>query len=488
MKKYFYIIASLFFLSLSNACSEKELELFPAASDDLQDINTEDKLQKFLNGGYLTLASVNAFGTDILAFGDVLSDNLYVTNAKAYVLTSNMTYNALNNDFGFYGTLYDAIMSCNMVINNTAVPETDNVKRIKAEAKILRGFAYFTLVNYYSPTPTSGINQEYGVPLVLGNYDSSIQPARATVAEVYNQIISDLTAGANGAQDTPKLDDKASKVTFNKRAAKLLLSRVYLTRRAPGDAQLALQYATDIVNSKTDDFAPIASSAYTAYFAGVNEATSENQPETIWELDVNTSTNIVTGLGVNKALPTLYNRLSGDRRALLFTRSFYDSFPATDVRRGPAATGLLTTTGLPTTDNPVGVWTNKYPRLTGDGNFMRNIKILRFAEAQLNRIEALYLIGQTATALSELNSFAISRGGSTYTGINLLNDILTEKAKEFYGEGQRFLDLKRHNLPLVKNSNCVMNCNVPANDKLFVLPISQSALNYNSNLKQYPGY
>ncbi|WP_333850805.1 RagB/SusD family nutrient uptake outer membrane protein [Epilithonimonas sp.] len=488
MKKYFYIIASFFLLSAANACSEKELDLFPPSSDDIQDINTEDKLQKFLNGGYLSLASVNAFGTDILAFGDVLSDHLYVTNAKAYVLTTNMNYNALNNDFGFYGTLYDAIMSCNMVINNTQVAETENVKRIKAEAKILRGFAYFTLVNYYSPTPTSGINQEYGVPLVLGNYDASIQPARATVQEVYNQVISDLTAGANGAQDTPMLDGKASKVTFSKRAAKLLLSRVYLTRRAPGDAQLALQYASDIVNSQNEDYAPIASGVYQTYFSGTNEATSENQPETIWELDVTTSTNVVTGLGANKALPTLYNRLSGDRRALLFTRNFYDSFPSTDVRKGPAATGLLTTTGVPATDNPVGVWTNKYPRLTGDGNFMRNIKILRFAEAQLNRIEALYLTGQNSTALTELNMFAASRNGSTYTGANLLNDILTEKGKEFYGEGQRFLDLKRHNLALVKNSNCVMNCNVPASDKLFVLPISQNALNYNMNLKQYPGY
>lgn len=91
-------------------------------------------------------------------------------------------------------------------------------------------------------------------------------------------------------------------------------------------------------------------------------------------------------------------------------------------------------------------------------------------------------------ALLELNAFAVSRGGSTYTGTNLLSDILTEKAKEFYGEGQRFLDLKRNNLPLIKNSNCVQNCNVPANDKLFVMPISQSALNYNPNLKQYPGY
>lgn len=501
-------------LAGSNSCSERELDLYPPSQDDIQEINSEDKLQKFLNAGYLTMGSVSGYGTDVMAIADVLSENVYVTSAKAYDLTSNMNYSALNNQTGgIYGTMYDAIMNCNLVINNTQVGNGANVMRMKAEAKIIRALAYFTLVNYFSPTPTSGINQEYGVPLVLGNYDSSIQPARATVAEVYTQIIKDLNEGMQDAQAEP-----AEKVLMSKTAAKLLLSRVYLTRRAAGDAQLALQHASDIVNNPTARFAPIDPAKYVEYFSGSPEINSENQPETIWELDINTNTNLVTGLGANLALPTLYNRASGDRRALLFTKNFFDSFPHTDlptlpngtpqslspdVRRGNTKTaatsipgvpngtlpaGLMSTLTLPAVDNPAGAWTNKYPRLTSDGNFMRNIKVFRFAEAQLNRIEALFLTGQTGTALTELNAFALSRGGSTYTGTNLLNDILTEKAKEFYGEGQRFFDIKRNNLPLVKTSNCVMNCNVPANDKLFVMPISRNALNYNLNLKQYPGY
>ena len=68
-----------------------------------------------------------------------------------------------------------------------------------------------------------------------------------------------------------------------------------------------------------------------------------------------------------------------------------------------------------------------------------------------------------------------------------MQDILTEKSKEFYGEGQRFLDLKRNNLPMVRPSNCTVNCTVTPDNKLFVLPMSQGALNANENLKQYPG-
>src|SRR5690606_24834472 len=130
----------------------------------------------------------------------------------------------------------------------------------------------------------------------------------------------------------------------------------------------------------------------------------------------------------------------------------------------------------------------KYPRLTSEGNYVRDVKILRYSEAYLNRIEGLYLAGQNAQALTELNAFAASRNGSLYTGADLLNDILTERAKELYGEGHRFFDLKRHNLPVVIPSNCTINCTIPAGDKLFVFPNPQGALDSNANLKQYPGY
>jgi len=513
MKKYFIIITSILAFITSNSCSDNDLVLYPPYNDDLEtvNINTEEKLQQVLNSAYLSTSSSNAFGSEILMFGDLLSDHMFVSNSNSsYLLTYNLNYNSNQSDFGFYGILYDAITKSNLVINNTIVASNDNVERIKAEAKIIRGLAYFTLVNFYSPTPSSGINQEYGVPLVLGDYDVNIQPARSTVAEVYNQVISDLQAGVAGAVDTP-----SSKVILSKTAAKLLLTRVYLTRRAAGDAQLALQYATDIVENSPSSFAkinalasfdpdlPNGAKTYQVYFAGSSDAivnsnnkpvaASEDQPETIWELDMNSRTNLFTGVGSNLSLPAYYNR-TDSRRSFLFTKSFYDSFPNTsqtvssDIRRGSGASGLLTTTGTPDTDAPKGVWTNKYPRFSQEGTYFRNIKILRFAEAQLNQIEALYLTGQTSLALTKLNEFALSRGGSTYTGADLLNDILTEKGKEFYGEGQRFFDLKRYSLPIIKNSNCIMNCNVPANDKLFVLPMSLSALNQNPNLKQYPGY
>jgi hypothetical protein len=473
MKKIFIAVLAVFSMQFMNSCSDEELDIVPAYLDTLDTIDSEDKMQMFLNGAYLRATSASAFGAESLFFGDLLSDHMF---ASSYLNTANFNYNMYVNDFSFYGVSYGAILNCNLVINNEIVANSPNVERIKAEAKVLRAFLYLNLVNSYSATPSSGVNQEYGVPLVLGEYDISIQPARNTVAEVYSQIISDLEAGVSGAVVNPEYKNYLSQT-----AAKLLLSRAYLTRKAPGDAELALQYATEIVNAGGSTFAPISAENYVAYFNNTLNSMTENQPETIWELDLNTNNASNAGIGSNLSLSSYYER-TGTRRSFLFTQTFYDMFSETDVRKG-----LFTSQGVPTTDDPRGLWTTKWTRNSESGNFVRDIKILRFAEAQLNRIEALYLTGQTAQALTELNAFAATRGGSSYSGENLLNDILTERYKEFFAEGHRFYDLKRHNLPIIRTTNCT-TCSMAAGDLRFVFPLDEGTINANSNLTQYPGY
>lgn len=492
MKKYILIITALFLLNTNNSCSERDLDLFPPQADEIANINTEDQLQQILNGAYLTASSVNVFGTKATLFGDIMADKVFVSlQNPSFLDTFNYNFSALQQQefSGLYGGLYNTILRCNLVINNTNVPSSDKTVRMKGEAKILRGLAYFTLTNFFSPSPTSGVNQEYGVPIVLGNYDVNIQPARSTVAAVYDQIIADLKEGIEGADAMP-----SSKTLLGKDAGRLILSRVYLTRRAAGDAQLALDAATEVINvAKTVDAfnvvpgVPINLSTYTNYFASSNSTLSEEQPETVWELDLSSSTNLVNGIGANLSLPGFYNRIDA-KRCLLINQTLYGSLADTDVRKGSPTTGLLITVGTPNVDTPKGYWTNKYPRLTDEGNYFRNIKLLRFSEAYLNRIEALNLLGQTGAALDELNAFATSRRGVTYTGADLQNDILEERAKEFYAEGQRFFDLKRYNLGLNRPSNCLVTCTIAPNDKLFVLPMSAGALNANESLTQYPGY
>ncbi len=493
MKKYILIITAALALNGFNSCNERDLELMSPSGDLLETISSQEKLQQILNGAYLSMGSKSALGSDLLLFGDILGDKIYNSPSRAlFLMTYDYNYNANQNQFGFYSTLYSAIVSCNMVINNEAVVPSAELTKMKAQAKIIRGIAYYYLISYYSPTPASGVNQEYGVPLVLGDYDVTIQPERASVAEIYNQIIADLTDGIQ------HIGQQEKKVYVSADVAKIVLARLYLTRRASGDAAKALQYATEVknnapigdVNAGTGAFVPSGNYAvtdYVKYWTDRNDDIYENHGETIWELDMNFNNNAVMGIGSNGCLPVYYSAGDATRRCMLANATFYNSFGSNnDIRRGAINTGLFSTTSL-TPDTPSGYWINKYPRLTSSGNFYRNNRIFRYSEANLLRIEALRLTGQEGLALTELNQFAASRKGTTYTGTDLLNDILTEKSKEFFGEGQRFLDLKRYGLPVSRPSNC-NNCNIQASDYRFVLPVAQDAINANPNLKQYPGY
>lgn len=477
MKKIILTIASLLTLGVMNSCTDDLLDLRPPYELLIEDaIENEEDVYRFLIGAYTKISSTSMYGSNLFFYGDLLGDKIFRTNSLT-VFTSlvQMSYGPSNpDDINFYRSAYDVIQNANMVINNE-LPDTDTNKQYKADAKMLRALSYFNLVNYYASSPKSGQYQEYGVPIITEKYNADNKVARSSVGEVYDLIISDLNYAIENAVEIP-----SNKIFLSKTAARLLLSRVYLTRQAPGDAQKALELARAVKETANTDGSTFrlftARTEYQNYFSSNRDAVSENMGETVWELDLNANNTP----GVNSSLPTYYNYL-GPRAGLLAKASFYGSFPSTDIR-----TSLFFTNRIPEGDNPKGVWISKFNHISTGGNYTRNVKVFRVSEAYLNEIEALYQLGNNAEALAKLNEFATIRSGSTYTGANLLNDILTERNKEFFGEGQRFLDLKRYNLPLEKGDNCPDNCNVPADSKLFVFPLSIGQLVINPEAVQHP--
>ncbi|RRQ47202.1 RagB/SusD family nutrient uptake outer membrane protein [Chryseobacterium sp. SC28] len=463
------------------SCSENRLEESPVDQFPLESpLTSESDMLYLLNGVYDQYSTAAGFGTDILVFGDLISDNVFITSQNtdvAYRTTGFLNWSPDVSDFGMLDDLYDGIVLANAVINDQSLAETPTVLNYKGEARIARAIGYFYAVSFYSPNPTAGVNQEYGVPLNVGIYNPDNNLPRASVAEVYDLIISDLTSA---------LSMMTSEVPLNKghlspTAARLLLSRVYLTRGAAGDYQKALDYANQVINSagsNTFDF--VSKTNYVNYFTSSDIAISENQPETVWEINMTSTPSENTS--VNNSLSSFYAS-NGSKKRFLFTQNFYSSFPSTDVRRS-----LFTSSAVPTQDNPTGLWTRKYIRLTSEGNFTQNVKILRMSEAYLNKIEALNKLGNLTAALTELNSFATKRGGSTYTSASIEN-ILTERRKEFFAEGQRFFDLKRNNLGFSKITNCYSSiCDVPANSRLFIIPMPLREMNINPNMTQYPDW
>ena len=177
----------------------------------------------------------------------------------------------LGNAFPLGGHLYKIVNATNQVIVNVESIEGEPEKaRIEGEAKFLRAWAYFNLVQFFGD-----------VPLVVEPVTdpSNFQPSRTEQASVYNQIISDMRDAASMLNDAAPDPSRA-----NKWMAKAFLAKIYLTmagnpnNRKYYEGQNIYQLALDEAKSI------ISSNRYTIDIPYREVFTTNNDGETIWEL------------------------------------------------------------------------------------------------------------------------------------------------------------------------------------------------------------
>jgi starch-binding outer membrane protein, SusD/RagB family len=156
------------------------------------------------------------------------------------------TYNGLNStNFGAaWGTAFQDINTLNGVLQYGQTIAVDSVtkKQYLAQAKFLRGFWYFYLVQTFGAVPyhTTFIT----VP--------SQADSRSTVDSIYALIISDLTSAANDLPNTataPFLGKAATKPVAQYYLAKAYLTRGWLTNSA-SDFTQAAAICADIISKK----------------------------------------------------------------------------------------------------------------------------------------------------------------------------------------------------------------------------------------------
>lgn len=202
---------------------------------------------------------VSEGGTDLWTYGyGTVNQNRDIMAYDQFTINSNLVRNVW--DFA-----YGPIKDCNKSIELAAQVKDGNpadIKILVAEAKCLRAYYYSVLVAQFG-----------NVPLVL--VDDPIKnpnPKRNTVAEIYTQIIADLTSAAQDLPVTP-YQNNAQRVT--KKAALGLLARAYAQGAGEGLSEGSKTYwvrakevADDLINNKGaygammyDDFAKVFASA-----------------------------------------------------------------------------------------------------------------------------------------------------------------------------------------------------------------------------------
>lgn len=162
-----------------------------------------------------------------------------------------------SNTVGF-GGLWADINTLNGVIEYASSASLDAPIKAQyiAQAKFLRAYCYFFLVQTYGGTTAT---QKSGIPLHKDFITAATTAdAPAPLAEIYDFIIQDFTDAAASLPATINSSNLISAVgkTATSAAAKAYLAKAYLTRgylsevAQPGDFQKAADLTAELINSK----------------------------------------------------------------------------------------------------------------------------------------------------------------------------------------------------------------------------------------------
>lgn len=387
--------------------------------------------------------------------GEIASDNSIaggesVVDTKGLHDIDAMVHGGVNDELrNVFRWNYAGITRCNFILENQDKIDFTGKSQILAETKFLRGYYYFQLVKFFGDVPLI-VDERLGA-------DEVTEKDRASAAEVYGQIESDLTAAISAL--SPIAPEKG-RVT--KGAAQSLLGKVYLYQDKYSQAATVLD---DVINNGGYALLP----DFNTLFASSNEGHSESV------FDIQYSGLEGGGYGClicleGNAAPGFHGirqydgPVYGDGNSYnLPTQDLYNAYGANDNIRRDAAI-LDIDAFIQAQPNPsainyaigggghTGYYNNKYIKRQGeiglpdnDLTSPVNYIVIRYSDVLLMAAEAHNRNGNDAQALTYVNQVRqrVNLPNLTSGGSVLTQDIWKERRLELAGEGHRFFDLVR---------------------------------------------
>ncbi|MBL7737713.1 MAG: RagB/SusD family nutrient uptake outer membrane protein [Chitinophagaceae bacterium] len=470
--------AGLFF-----SCNKSKLD--PSPQSDLPDTEafaTAARAAQQVNGMYVLLKSSFFFGSRFVVYGDVRGEDFLnrTNNGVTGLQTWNFSATPATNEVQYvWRDAYACINQCNIVLARVdEAPVTDVLKnQYKGEARLLRALSYWGLLTLYAKPYADGNGASPGVPLRLtAEYSTGNNSmTRATVAQVYTQILADL----NFAETNLPLNNGGAEMNTthaHRNTAIALKTRMLL----------AMQRWADVITD-ADKLVPATAPFQAATGVGhrleANIASVFAAPYTTLESIFSMPFTTLDLPGTQNGLANYY--MPGPVGALDYTLNTAaagivssTSWKATDARRA-----FVGTSGTST------VW-RKFP----SNPHTDYAPVIRYAEVLLNLAEAR--VRQTnavdARAIELLNAVhRRSDNTTTYVAGDfadaaaLLAQIAIERRIEFLGEGLRNFDIMRTMQAFPAKGTAPV---VPANASVYIWPIPQSELFSNPDAAQNPGY
>ncbi|GFD75314.1 membrane protein [Tenacibaculum sp. KUL113] len=355
---------------------------------------------------------------------------------------------------------YENVNFANILINGVEKSDglsSDEKKEFIAQGKFFRGFHLFELLLEFAPNFKD--NQSLvRIPVYTSPASTETIQGSAPVAlsVVVDQIKQDLN---DAIRDLPTT--RIGKSFVNKSVAQAVMTRVLAVTQDDWSTMSSLAKAAYGGN-------PSSAVVSSNWGNGFSDMTDQ---EWIWALFQNGSdeTNYYWG----HAAPMM-DHLTLSYAATYVDPAFVAEFSNTDVRNTFADIyGVGATTP----------W-REYVSTKYAFTFASDIPILRKSEMVLFDAEAQYHLGNEPEAQDLLFALQVARDPNAVknnnTGQALLDEILLERKKEFYGEfGPQWFDAKRYNLPINRSNVHRVPVNVPANSNLFFLKIPQDEMDNN---------
>jgi hypothetical protein len=422
----------------------------------------------------------------------------------------NMNWSS-NNSFltGLYYRCLYQITLCNDFIRESADEklskrgitgtDADNIREYAREAKFLRAFQYWVLIDLYGNPPlTTEASAIGGAP-----------PAQGARSQVFNYIETELKA-IEPNMPAPKANEFGR---ADKAAVWALLARLYLNAQVyTGTARYsdAMTYSKKVIDG---GYALLNN--YKWLMLADNNV---NNTEFIFSINYDGlkttgygGTTFLTHASVGGSMPSSASGVGGGWSGIRTTKSLVNLFPdvnGTADKRAQFYTAGQNVEISNQTDFTNGYAVTKFRNVKRDGSLGQSqdfsdidMPLFRLAEMYLIYAEsAVRTNTDLATALGYINKLrgrAYANDPSSTTG-NIsqsqmtLDFILDERARELYWEGFRRTDLVRYN-KFVENTylwpwkgGIASGTSVDAYRKIY--PIPSRDINANTNLVQNTGY
>lgn len=485
MKNIFKILACLTIVVSLASCKKEFLETSPTSSYDQSFVfTTTDNAFAAINGmhksmvkQYYSRQNIGGYPSFQMAMDCLGEDLVYPTAGNGWWTNTEVKWQGHRNPKNWlcvfpFRISYVWVSNANMVIDNidNATGSEADKAMIKGQALAYRGMAYFWLVQLYGERYVAGgANSALAVPLLTNT--TEVEKPLESVANIYAQICTDLDQAVTLLGNSTF----SSKSHITAATAAGLRARVALTMQ---DWANAKKYAELAISSSSASLMTQAQ-----YKDGFNDASN---PEWMWGFEmIDSQTLYFYGFMAYMSWNFNSSNIRGCPKCI--NSKLYDMIPETDVRKG-----LFDPTGkawsMPTSSYKKFPYMNRkfavkdYSSSVADANFMR------LGEMYLIAAEAAANLNDATTAQTYLYNLNKTRDAeyqkSTKTGAALLEEIYTYRRIELWGEGFRFLDLKRLNLPLDRtgaNHDPAVSytLSVPVGDRLWNFAIPQEEIDAN---------